>query len=163
MKPEAVRQYERSLYEKAILKVRPEPDGTRPIADVERELAELILVDVGREQLRRAKDIIESLSRADPKAPGPLLTLMGDKYAFEPDRLILADDRVVENARAPLEFKEMEAERAEENLARVTRQTARKVKERDHFRPWYYREAAKGRPLLELVWGVCARETGLLT
>src|SRR5580693_8207833 len=150
MKPEAVRQYERSLYDQAKAKVAPLPDGSRPEADIEREHAALIVIDLDHEQLRRAKDIIESLSRPDPKAPGPLLTLMGDKYAFEPDRLVRADDHIVENARAPLAFKLKESQRAGENADRVVLQARRKQKEGEHFALWYSEQLIKGRPAFDL-------------
>lgn len=85
-----------------------------------------------------------------------------EHYAYEPDRLI-ADDKgnVIRNAEAKADYKIAESERAQIDLEKALRRQSREKREADHFSRWAVRELANGRPLREVTWDTCVRETGL--
>lgn len=164
MKPEAIRQWEDALYHSAVDPLPRAADGSYDERMAIEAIACRIEINIERERERRAEKILKDRSRPENTEPGGLLVFMGDRYAYEPERLLrYGEGRVVENERAILEAKITIAERERENAERATRWANRGQREAQHFTRWAFREKDKGRPALELTWGNCIRETGLLT
>lgn len=126
-------------------------------------------IDLDATAMREARADLELLERPvaqddDDEEPGPQLELFGQCYPFGADRMIVGPDgkTVIENKQATLRFKAAERDRAMENVRRARVHELRKIREVEHFAAWVQEQAEAGRPALDLTWGACARETGIL-
>lgn len=125
------------------------------------EIAKLLDFDPDAERRNKAARVVRR-----HKMPGfgyrhGQLTLFGLTYGYEPERLIAdADGRIVEQARARVEFKQAEALRAREAAFKHQQWADRKANEHKVFADWTLRESLAGRPVSELTFDVFVRETG---
>ncbi|RVL26632.1 hypothetical protein [Sinorhizobium meliloti] len=122
-------------------------------------------VDADTIQEQRAKRIIEKWQRDGSTPNVGQIWLPGfDPISHEPLKLIASIDgkRMVEKDRASLEFLEAGQERRIENLKRVEQRVRIGQAEIDEMRRWQREQLALGRPVLDLTWGNCIREAGLL-
>lgn len=165
MKPIWIREIEDALYNSALGKIRRADDKSFVESDLENALAELIEIDANKEKHRRAKEIISGRARPGATDPAGQLILpgIGETYLYEPDRLIRDyDGHIVENCNASVTFKAADSNRARDHLNEVQVQANRKSKEIEVFAIWATREALRGRPALDLIWGNCVKESGFL-
>lgn len=128
-------------------------------------------VDPEAAAMRQARADLELLERPvsteDEEAEGksgPQLELFGEVYPFAANRLIVSADgkTVIENNLATLVYKRAERDRAAENVRRAEVHLRRKTWEAEHYADWLQSEAVLGRDVLDLSWGACVRETGIL-
>lgn len=153
----------RDAYQFADQHARRNADGSV----VEEDLVDLVesVLDFDARQAKRglAQRIVAARKRPGATAPEGAVVFPGmELYAYEPHRL-LADDtgNVIENQHARMRFKAAEAKRAQEDAKRATDRAAREQNEAGHFAVWAADELAKGRPVAEVTWDTCVRETGL--
>lgn len=166
MRPIHVIEWENGLVTEAKAHVaRDKEQGMQEVA-LEQALARLIEVDPDKEKLRKAKEIIANQKKhggIDPVTAAQLSLPLGDSYAYEPDRLISDDTgRIIENCKATIRFKQADARRAREKVAEQQVWASRKTEESEIFSSWATEQALKGRPALDLTWGNCIAETGLI-
>jgi hypothetical protein len=154
------------LYGAAKAKVKPNPDKSVVEANIRIELAKIIRdeIDVMQMADSRAAAIIESLTKQPEEDEGPFqLDLFGEKYGYDPQRLVKDNQgNIIEEEHATIPFKMAELARSVENAGRIATWNNRKTKQMMHFQTWVSAEMMKGRSPLELTWGNCVRETGVL-
>jgi hypothetical protein len=133
---------------------------------VAERIADRIVVDVRAMQMRQATTDLELLRREDADDPGELqLNLFGEGSLvdYDPRRLVLGpNNRIVEHCLAPLDYKRAERDRAKANLDRAEAKHAIKHREVELFAKWSLEQRAAGRPTLDLTWGRCVNELGIL-
>jgi hypothetical protein len=135
-------------------------------AALARRLREKINLDTVADQ--RAAAVIESLTKQpgeddDDDAGGLQLNLFGDLYGYNPLRLLKdSSGNIIEEERAPASFFMAELVRSSEHMRRATLWNNRKARKVEFFLQWCAAERAKGRPERELIWGNCAKETGIV-
>lgn len=126
------------------------------------EIAKLLDFDADAERRNKASRVVRRHKMPGFGERDGQLTLPGvEPYAYEPDRLIADyDGRIVEQARAGVEFKRAEAWRAREAARKQQGWADRKTNEHDAFAAWALKETLAGRPERELTFGDFVRETG---
>jgi hypothetical protein len=166
MRPIHIIEFENALIEEAKAKVPRDIEQGMQEAALEQALATLITVDLDRERLRRAKEIISNKAKpggVDPAGAAQLFLPGLDPYFYEPDRLVRDDaGRIIENYKATIKFKQADARRARDHAADAQKWASRKTEESEIQSAWATEQALKGRPALDLTWGNCVAETGLL-
>jgi hypothetical protein len=161
----------RSLYNQAKAKVTPNENGSYAEEKVQQELATILREKMNPDKLafQQAAQIILNLTKQtgedddDDDGGSFQLELFGDHYNYNPERLIKDGmGNIIEEDQAPLSFILAELARSSEHVARAARWNSRKAQKATHFQKWVGEEIAKGRKPVELTWGNCARETGIL-
>ena len=167
-KADALRRRAQRRYDLAAATLTPLADGSFDKAELVKEMGKHIPIDVEAMQRQRAEQDLELLERDDlPDDDGPPMqfTLPGINESMDwlPKRLILGpDNTVIEADLAPTAYVEAEAKRAIENANRTRAKAKRKEVCPKVMRRWATAERRRGRPILELTWGNCLRETGRL-
>lgn len=163
-----IRMRAQADYDRAIKDLTRKPNGMFDEAELltamEQFSAEVDVDAVRRKEAKAKLDLLarpESASDADELGADQLV-LFNDSYPFGPQRLIRCGDEIVENVLAPLLAKEADLDRARVNRQRAQVWEDRKSVEVTHFRRWADSERDKGRSALDLTWGNCVRETGIL-
>lgn len=153
------------LFEEAKRLTAADPDGTWNEDDLINTLAPMIDVDVDAERKRRAKEIVNSRTKPGGTRPRGQLTLPGlEKFAWEPERMVRDDNnRIVEEEKAPYDYKVAEAQRARGHAEAASDWADRKSEEVFLYGKWAAEQSRAGRPVLEVTWGNCVRELGFLT
>lgn len=84
--------------------------------------------------------------------------------AYDPKALMQGRDpeQVIEREFAPTDFWDAKIERQTQNIDKAVASRDVTFKERDHFVKWAQAQQLAGRPALELTFGNCIRETGVL-
>lgn len=166
MRPIHIVEWENGLVAEAKARVARDKEQGMQEVELEQVLASLIEIDTNKEKLRRAKDIIANQKKhgsIDPATATQLVLPLGDSYAYEPDRLVSdGAGRIIENCKATIRFKQADARRSREKVAEQQIWASRKTEESEIFSAWATEQALKGRPALDLTWGNCVAETGLL-
>jgi hypothetical protein len=132
---------------------------------LEEAVATRIFIDVDKAKLQKARRIIEQWYREGVTRPHGYvqLPLPFGPLPYEPIRLVSnGKGQSIELDRAPLDFRQAELARKEENLKAVQASYDRCKAEIDIYRKWHDRERAAGRDSLDLTWGNCIREIGIL-
>lgn len=153
----------RDAYKFAYNNARRNPDGSVVEEDLVQLVKAAVDFDADAAKLGLAQRIVAARKRPGATAPEGAVVFPGmELYAYEPNRL-LSDDQgnVIENQHARVKFKAAEAKRAQEDAVRAAERAAREQNESGHFAVWAAEELAKGRPLAEVTWDTCVRETGL--
>lgn len=153
----------RDAYRFAYTNARRNPDGSVVEEDLVKLVQAAVDFDAEAAKLGFAQRIVAARKRPGATAPEGAVVFAGmELYSYEPHRL-LADDtgNVIENQHARVKFKAAEAKRAQDDAQRATDRATREQNEAGHFAVWAADELAKGRPLTEVTWDTCIRETGL--
>jgi hypothetical protein len=169
-----IRERQRELYKEAKAKVKPNEN---------RSVVESQILDVLTAKLLESQDpqiaarrdaikLIDNLTKhpgesEDDDDDGPQLKLSlpkhNDTYSYDPERLIKDSvGNIIEEKDAPFDFKVAEMARSGENLHRASTWHTRKTRQVAHFQEWMAKQIEAGRPLRELTWGNCIKETGIL-
>lgn len=154
-------------YDIAIAELKPAEDSSYDMDAVAEKIADQIPVDARAMQIRGAKQDLELLRGEDdePEDAQLRLNLFGEGrlVEYDPLRLVLGpNNRVVAHHLAPLEYKVEERDRATLNRQRAEAKEACKAREVEIFAKWSREQLALGRKPLDLVWGQCVVETGIL-
>lgn len=155
-------------YEAATAKLKPAEDGSYDQDEVAEKMADMVAIDTRAMQLRQAMQDLRLLRGDDDDEcgePSAQLNLFGEGRLvdYDPFRLVLGPrNRVIVHYMAPLEYKEEERNRATLNRERAEAKEVRKAREVQIFAAWAGSQVVLGRNPLELIWGNCVRETGIL-
>jgi hypothetical protein len=168
-----LRAHYQRLYDQASKGLKRNPDKSLVEDEVRKALANLVRekLDIDAMAQQKAAHIIESLTKQegedgdDGEDDSHLqLNLFGEHYAYNPGRLVKdSAGNIIEEDKATLSFLLAELARSSENVARATKWNSRKARKAAFFQQWVQAEMAKGRKVLELTWGNCAKETGIIT
>lgn len=167
-----IRGHYQDLYGRACRKCKPNPDGSYVEEQVTNALARILLPDIDPDHaaMIKAKMIMATLTRQqgsseedDDDASSLQLELFGETYPYNPLRL-LKDSRgnIISEEKATLPFILAELARSAEHLSRVATWNTRKARKAKFFQEWCDSEMATGRKSIELTWGNCAKETGII-
>jgi hypothetical protein len=156
-----------SRYAAATAKLTPAEDRSYDQDEVAEKMADMVRIDVRVMQMRQAMEDLRLLRGDDDDDEGTLaqLNLFGEGRLvdYDPFRLVLGPhNRVIVHHLATLEYKEEERNRATVNRQRAEDKETRKKREVQIFAKWAGAQAAEGRDPLELTWGRCVVETGIL-
>lgn len=165
--------YYQQLIDKASEGLKRNADGSLVEGALRRSLAGIVRETLDADALanQKAAAIIEALAKQpgedgeeDDDGGGLLqLELFGETYPYNPRRLIKnAWGDIIEEDKAPLSFILAELSRNAIHAARVMTWNSRKTRKAEYFQRWVESEMALSRSVLELTWGNCARETGIL-
>jgi hypothetical protein len=158
-------------YKVATAKLKPAEDGSFDQDEVAEKMADAVAIDVRTMQLRQAMQDLRLLRGDDDDdcdddgQTSLQLNLFGEGRLvdYDPFRLVLGPrNRVIVHYLATLEYKEEERNRAKLNRERAEDKEARKAREVYIFARWSSEQLANGRAPLELTWGSCVREAGIL-
>jgi hypothetical protein len=157
-------------YNSATAKLKPADDGSFDQDEVAEKMADAVKVDIRVMQMRQAMQDLRLLrgddhDDDDDDDPPAQLNLFGEGrlVPYDPDRLVLGpNNRVILHRLAPLAFKAEEHARATLNLERAQEKEARKAREVQILAKWSREQVSLGRAPLELTWGNCVREAGIL-
>jgi len=165
-----LRAYNQQIVDEAARGLPRNPDGSliegHLRAALARILREKVNLDVIADQ--RAAAVIDTLTKQagedDDEASDALqLSLFGESYGYNPQRLIKdSDGNIVEEDRATLPFILAELSRSSEHVRRASLWNSRKARKAEHFQKWVAGELNRGRTAIDLTWGNCIRETGVL-
>lgn len=168
------RMYARAAarYEAATAKLKPAEDGSYDQDEVAEKMADVMAIDIRAMQMRQAMQDLRLLRGDDDHCdddedavPTSQLNLFGEGRLvdYDPYRLVLGPrNRVIVHHLATLEFKEEERNRATLNRERAQDKEARKAREVVIFAKWSSEQLARGRNPLQLTWGNCVVESGIL-
>jgi hypothetical protein len=126
-------------------------------------IAELIDFDEATERRNKAVATVKRQRKPGTTAPEGQLVLPGiEPYAYEPERLV-ADNagHVIEQKKAPVTFKQAEAERARANADRQSGAANRKEKEAREYARWVIEQATEGRDIRGLGFDDFIHDAGL--
>jgi hypothetical protein len=167
-----LRARNQALYDRAIKGLKRKKGGGYDEDEVRDALARLLRERIDPDVIasQRAAAVIEGLSRVpgsddddDDGAGGLQLNLFGDHYGYNPLRLIKdAAGQIIEEERATLPFMLAELTRSTVNARRAMVWNSRKAQQAQHFQKWISEQERRGRPVTDITWGNCVRETGLL-
>jgi hypothetical protein len=166
------RMYARAAarYQAATAKLKPAEDGSFDQDEVADKMADMVAIDVRVMQVRQAMQDLRLLRGDDDDCNDDgetslQLNLFGEGRLvdYDPYRLVLGPrNRVIVHHLATLEYKEEERNRATLNRQRAEDKEARKAREVHVFARWSSEQLMNGRNPLELTWGNCVHETGIL-
>lgn len=167
-----LREHYQGLYEQAKKGLKRNADQSLVEDQVRAALAKIVRDKMDPDAManQKAAHIIECLTKQpgeddedDDKPTQLRLDLGGEVYGYAPTRLIKdAVGNIIEEDKAPLSFVLDELARSSDNLRRASLWNSRKAKKAAHFQRWVVTQQANGRRVLDLTWGNCARETGIL-
>lgn len=160
-----------ALYAKAVSTLQIKPDGKYNDDEVKARLKEDHKLDHEAAEERWATGVLDFLARSESELDDDddglnqlvLRFENGDQFPFLPTRLIRdGQGNHVAASRALLDVHKIDLARSEENLVKVRKSNERKKHCVSIHEKWTAEEIAKGRQPLELTWGQCVIETGLL-
>jgi len=157
------RETDRDLLAKGRAQVkRNKNDGTFKEQDLRDVLRTFVVINVEKETDRRVQEIIDSETKPGSTKPtGQLRLPTLELYDYEPDRLIRNDDGdMIEQDRAPVDFKFAEARRARKHVSEALEWADRKEEEASSHAKWVIEQQKKGRTK-KLTFGDFVREAGL--
>lgn len=166
MRPFAIVQRDHRLLEDAKAKTKRAEDGSFNEEELATSLAQLVPFDVDRERLRKAREIIERSKRPGSTEAEGQLNLPGFNrpVAHEPNRMVSDEQgNIIESVRQLPHFMAASLIREQENVERAVEQMRVTAAKNKVFQDWALQQALAGRPALDLTWGNCARETGILS
>jgi len=154
----------KDLFAKAAQQTKRQNNGHFHEDDLLANLASLIIIDPAEERMRRAKAIIDNLTKPGGTEPTGQLHLPGfDFYDYEPERLVRDDNgNVIEQDRALYRFKIIEAKRARKHAHEANQWAERKAEESEAFTLWVMARRDEGRTT-NLTFGDFVRESKLFT
>lgn len=167
-----IRAHNQRIVEQASRGLPRNPDGSIVEIELRQAVARIVREKLDPDKMaeRQAAAIIESCTKQDGEddeegdgSAALQLELFGESYSYNPQRLIKdSHGNIIEEDRATLAFVLAELARSSDHMRRATMWNSRKARKAEHFQRWMQQEMAKGRSSLELTWGNCARETGIL-
>jgi hypothetical protein len=166
-----LRAHYQGLYEQAKKGLKRNKNRSLVEDQVQAALAKLLRdkMDPDAMAMQKAAHIIECLTKQpgedddDDKPEQLRLDLGGEVYGYVPQRLVKDSvGNIIEEDLAPLSFVLDELARSSANLRRATIWNSRKATKAAHFQRWVAGQMEAGRDILDLTWGNCARETGIL-
>lgn len=128
-------------------------------------IANLPPIDIDQMQRQRAKKIHETWEKTGGTKESGQIWLPGlDPVAHEPHQILMSADgsHAIEKEHATVDHFITKQEKREENLKRQAKVVDYGRAELAHFQRWQNEQIASGRPTLDLTWGNCIRETGIL-
>ena len=154
--------YYSDLLAKAKAKIKLQPDGGYEEEDLIASLEDLISIDLPTEKRRLAKTIIDAQTKPGGTEPTGQLHLPGfEPYGYEPLRLIRDDNgRVIEQDKAPHNYKFAESERAAKHAHGALQWAHRKRKEAQLHAGWVIEQQKQGLNE-DLTFGHCIRDSDL--
>lgn len=152
----------KDLLERAKKLTKRQESGQFVEVELLANLEKLIVVDVGAEQKRIAKEILDSETKPGATSPIGQLKLPGmELYDYEPWRMIRNDTGdIIEQDRSGIDFKSAEARRARKHAREAEVWADRKVEEETGYAKWIIEQQRKGRTK-KLTFGDYVRESQL--
>lgn len=150
-------------YEKARQSVERDNEGGIDEKSLIDEIAELVDFDEAEERHKKAVRIVRGRRKPGSTDADGQISLPGfDAYAYEPERLIADNDgHVIEQAKAPVKYKQAQAERTRDTARRWGESADRAQKESADFASWVIEGFQAGRKAAELTFDNFVREAGL--
>jgi len=154
----------KELLDQAKKGTKRQRDGHWHKADLHATLKKLLIevIDLDEEADRRATTIIDGECKpGSTKATGQLRLPTLEYYDYEPNRLVMNDNGdIIEQDRAPVDFKFAEARRARKHVSEALEWADRKDEEASGHATWVIEQQKNGRTK-KLTFGDYIRESGL--
>lgn len=150
-------------YAKALQNIPREPDGGIDEKALIEEIAHLVDFDEDEERRKHALRVVRGRRKPGTTEAVGQLSIEGfDAFAYEPERLIADNDgHVIEQGKAPVRYKQAQAERTRETASRWIRFADRAQKETADFAQWVIEGYQTGRDTASMTFDHFVREAGL--
>lgn len=150
-------------YSKAVQNVDRIADGGLDEKALIEEVAGLVDFDEAEERHKKAARIVRGRRKpGTTEAVGQLSITGFDAFAYEPERLIADNDgHVIEQGKAPVRYKQAQAERTRETASRWIRFAGRAQKEAADFAQWVIQGYQEHRSTASMTFDHFVRETGV--
>lgn len=150
-------------YQKALQDTERDTEGGIDEKTLIDDIAELVDFDEAEERHKKATRIVRAQRKPGSTDPDGQISLPGfEDYAYEPERLIADDDgHVIEQAKAPVKYKQAQAERTRDTARRWGESADRAQKESADFASWVIEGFKAGRKPADLIFDHFVRETGM--
>ena len=155
----------RAIYEEAERVTPREEDGSIAKKNLRPNIKALLEADAALD--REVERIIAAQTELSATPPDENYQRDFGNLGFadwHPAQMILSEDQehLIENEAAPISFKRAENLRKQETFDHARDALEKSDREMAIYEPWATAQLAAGRPVLDLTWGTCAKETDFL-